>query len=262
MPAQSISNQREPVHILGVPIHPTTFEGMADSIATWIVRGDRTYQICTASPEFVIIAQEDPEFMQVLHSADLCVADGIGLLFAARYLGRPLPERVTGSDGVPFITARAAREGWRLFLLGAGPGVAEQAVANLIAQHPDLQIAGTHAGSPAPEEEDDIIARINRSNADILFVAYGAPQQDKWIARNRDRLNVRVAMGVGGTFDFIAGVVPRAPKWMRHIALEWLYRFYIQPWRWRRMLRIPRFVWYVVLHRECALHGQRRGSST
>jgi N-acetylglucosaminyldiphosphoundecaprenol N-acetyl-beta-D-mannosaminyltransferase len=245
------------VTILGVPIDPATFDSMLASIAGWIARGDRVYQICTVSPEFVMIAQDDPGFMRVLRSADLCVADGVGLLLAARYLGHPLPERVTGSDGVPIIAGRAAREGWRLFLLGAAPGVAEQAAARLVEQNPGLQIAGTYAGSPAPEEEDDIIARINASGADILLVAYGAPRQDEWIARNRARLNVRVAMGVGGTFDFMAGIVPRAPRWMRRAALEWLYRLIKQPWRWRRMLRLPRFVWAVIRHREHILNEKR-----
>jgi N-acetylglucosaminyldiphosphoundecaprenol N-acetyl-beta-D-mannosaminyltransferase len=230
---------------------------MLASIAAWIARGDRVFQICTVSPEFVMIAQDDPGFMGVLRSADLCVADGVGLLLAARYLGHPLPERVTGSDGVPIIAGRAAREGWRLYLLGAAPGVAEQAAARLVEQNPGLQIAGTYAGSPALGEEDDIVARINASSADILLVAYGAPRQDEWIARNRARLNVKVAMGVGGTFDFVAGIVPRAPRWMQRAALEWLHRLIKQPWRWRRMLRLPRFVWAVIRHRERALNEKR-----
>ncbi|MBN1680950.1 MAG: WecB/TagA/CpsF family glycosyltransferase [Anaerolineae bacterium] len=241
---------RQRLPIFGVPIDSATFDSMLESIAGWIAAGDRVYQICTASPEFVMIAQDDPEFMHVLHQADLCVADGIGLLFAARCLGRPLPERVTGSDGVPIIAGRAAREGWKLFLLGAAPGVAERAADALIRQHPGLSVVGTYAGSPAPDEEADIVARVNASGADILFVAYGAPRQDKWIARNRDRLTVSVAMGVGGALDFAAGVVPRAPRWMQRLALEWLYRLYKQPWRWRRMLRLPRFVWAVIWHRE------------
>jgi N-acetylglucosaminyldiphosphoundecaprenol N-acetyl-beta-D-mannosaminyltransferase len=250
MSAKPTHNSDTRLHILGVPVDPTTFESMLDSIAVWIAAGDRTRQICTVSPEFVMIAQDDPGFMRVLHAADLCVADGVGLLFAARYLGRPLPERVTGSDGVPLIAARAAREGWKLFLLGAAPGVAEQAAARLVEQNPGLQIVGIYAGSPAPEEEDAIIERVNASGADILFVAYGAPRQDQWIARNRDRLSVCLGIGVGGAFDFIAGIVPRAPVWMRKMALEWLYRLINQPWRWRRMLRIPRFVWAVIRHRE------------
>lgn len=245
------------LHILGIPIDAATFDSLLEAIAGWIAQGDRTYQICTVSPEFAMIAQDNPDFMRVLRAADLCVADGVGLLFAARYLGHPLPERVTGSDGVPRIAERAAREGWKLFLLGAMPGVAEQAAARLIERYPGLAIAGTYAGRPSVEENEHILERVNASGADILFVAYGAPQQDLWIARNQERLNVRVAMGVGGTFDFIAGVVPRAPLWMRKSALEWAYRLYQQPWRWRRMLRLPRFVWAVLWHRQQALHQNK-----
>jgi N-acetylglucosaminyldiphosphoundecaprenol N-acetyl-beta-D-mannosaminyltransferase len=237
------------VWILGIPLDPVTFEGMLDQIGAWIKQKDRLYQICTASPEFVMIAQDDPGFKRVLRESDLCVADGVGLLFASRYLGTRLPERVTGSDGVPLIAERAAREGWRLFLLGAAPGVAEKAATILTQKNPGLQIVGTYAGSPDPTEEDTIIHLVNSSGAQILLVAYGAPRQDIWIARNRERLNVQVAMGVGGTFDFIAGIVPRAPRWMRRVALEWLYRLYKQPWRWRRMLRLPRFVWVVLRSR-------------
>ncbi|MFW5772992.1 MAG: WecB/TagA/CpsF family glycosyltransferase, partial [Phototrophicaceae bacterium] len=101
---------------------------------------------------------------------------------------------------------------------------------------------GVYSGSPAPEDEDDIVARVNASDADVLFVAYGAPRQDKWIARNLPRLNVAVAMGVGGSFDFIAGVMPRAPLWMQRAGIEWLYRLMLQPSRIGRMMRLPRFV--------------------
>jgi exopolysaccharide biosynthesis WecB/TagA/CpsF family protein len=130
-------------------------------------------------------------------------------------LGHKLPERVTGSDGVPLIAERAAKEGWRLFFLGAAPGVAAEAAKRLTACYPGLQVVGTYSGSPSGAEEDEIVARINQSGADILFVAYGAPAQDKWIARNLPRLRPRVAMGVGGSFDFVAGVLKRAPPWMR-----------------------------------------------
>ncbi|WP_119072831.1 WecB/TagA/CpsF family glycosyltransferase [Aggregatilinea lenta] len=240
------------VTVLGVPLDAITFDGLLAQIDAWIVADDGLHQVCTVSPEFVMIAQDDPAFMQVLREADLCVADGIGLLFAARYLGKPLPQRVTGSDGVPLIAERAAREGWSLYLLGAAPGVAERAAQILTERYPGLRIAGTYAGSPAPDEEADIVARVNASSADILLVAYGAPRQDVWIAHNRAHLETHVALGVGGTFDFIAGTVPRAPRWMQRLALEWLFRLIIQPWRWRRMLRLPRFVWGVLRHGEDA----------
>ncbi len=229
--------------ILGVPIDAITFNDLLDKIGSWI--GNRhkiVRQICTVNPEFVMVAQSDVNFFNILNRADLCIPDGIGLLWAAKRLGHPLPERVTGSDGVPLIAERAAREGWRLFLLGAAPGVAERAARILCERNPGLRIAGTYGGSAAARSEDEIVSMVNASAADILFVAYGAPNQDKWIARNLPRLNVVVAMGVGGSFDFIAGVTQRAPLWMRQYGLEWLHRLIKQPWRWRRMLRLPLFV--------------------
>jgi N-acetylglucosaminyldiphosphoundecaprenol N-acetyl-beta-D-mannosaminyltransferase len=122
--------------------------------------------------------------------------------------------------------------------------VAEKAGERLIELYPGLEIAGTYAGSPAPAENDEIVTRINESRADVLYVAYGAPNQDRWIDRNRDALlTVRMAMGVGGSLDFISGRVQRAPGWMQRLGIEWVFRLLQQPWRWRRMLAIPRFVW-------------------
>jgi lipopolysaccharide heptosyltransferase II len=230
------------LQILGLPVHQITFAGLLDQIGEW-VSDSRAHQICTINPEFIMMAQRDILFYTVLQRADLCVADGVGLLLAARFMRQPLPERVTGSDGVPLICERAAREGWKIFFLGAASGVAQQAAEILRAKHPALQIVGVHAGSPAADEEDSIVELINQSGAQILFVAYGAPNQDKWIARNLHRFtSVRIAIGVGGSFDFIAGVAKRAPLWMRRAGIEWLYRLITQPWRWKRMTRLPRFV--------------------
>jgi exopolysaccharide biosynthesis WecB/TagA/CpsF family protein len=229
------------IAILGLPVSVITFEHWLDLIGGWIQAGEK-HHICTLNPEFVMIARRDMLFRLILQRASLCVPDGVGLLWAARHLGTPLPERVTGSDGVPRIAERAAREGWRIYLLGAAAGVAEQAATRLRQQFPDVQIVGTYSGSPAPDDEDAIVERINHAQVDILFVAYGAPEQDKWIARNLPRLNVRMAMGVGGALDFVAGIIPRAPiRWQR-LGLEWLYRLYLQPWRIKRMLRLPQFV--------------------
>jgi exopolysaccharide biosynthesis WecB/TagA/CpsF family protein len=235
------------IRILGLPVSVITFARWLDLIAEWVQDGQARH-VCTINPEMVMIARRDPIFRVILERADLTVPDGVGLLWAARRLGTPLPERVTGSDGVPLIAARAAQAGWRLFLLGAAEGVAARAAAVLRQRYPGVQIVGTYAGSPAPHEEDAIVERVNASGADILFVAYGAPEQDKWIARNLPRLRVKMAMGVGGSLDFVAGVVPRAPERMRRLGLEWLYRLYLQPWRIKRMLRLPRFVLAVLLH--------------
>ncbi len=235
------------IRILDLPVDAITYAQWLDQIADWVA-SEGTHHVCTVNPEMLIIAGHDPNFRHILHRADLCVPDGIGLLWAAHQQGTPLPERVTGSDGLPIIAARAAEAGWRLFFLGAGVGIAEKAAAVLREKHPNLQIVGTYSGSPAPAEEDALVQRVNASGADLLFVAYGAPEQDKWIARNLPRLQVKMAMGVGGALDFVAGVLPRAPLWMQRLGLEWLFRLYLQPWRIGRMLRLPRFVLAVLLN--------------
>ena len=219
--------------------------------------GNVCRQIATVNPEFVMAAGQDPQFMDVLRHADLCIPDGIGLVYASRWMGNPLPERVAGSALVYHLAERAARRGWRLFLLGAAPGVAEEAAAKFQALYPGLEIAGTYAGSPAVAENESIVSLINESEADLLFVAYGAPNQDKWIARNREVLpSVRLAIGVGGSLDFVTGRSPRAPEWVQDLGLEWLYRLIREPWRWRRMLALPQFAVRVLIN---ARGGSRGG---
>jgi N-acetylglucosaminyldiphosphoundecaprenol N-acetyl-beta-D-mannosaminyltransferase len=237
--------------ILGVPVDPVTYDETLDRVAGFIA-GDRLHQICTVNPEFVMTAQDDPSFMAILNQADLCIPDGVGLLLAARWMGEPLKERVAGSDLIWLIAERAASEGWRLFLLGAREGVAARCAAILTERYPSLEIAGTYPGSPGEEENDAIVERVNASQSDILLVAYGAPAQDKWIARNRHAFpTVRLAMGVGGAYDFVTGEARRAPRWMQRIWLEWLHRLLHEPWRWRRQLALPRFVLAVLLRERC-----------
>ncbi len=200
-------------------------------------------QIATVNPEFIMAAQQDAEFMEVLQRADLNIADGIGLVYASRWMGQTLQERVPGSELVYRLAEAAAKNSWRLFLLGAAPGVAEEAARILQARYPGLIMAGEYAGSPDRSENEHIVNLINDSQAELLFVAYGAPIQDKWIARNKQSLpTVRLAMGVGGSLDFVTGRTKRAPEWVQNIHLEWLHRLINEPWRWRRMLALPHFV--------------------
>ena len=133
-----------------------------------------------------------------------------------------------------------------MYFMGAAPGVAEKAAVILQARYPGLVVAGTFAGSPASSEENAIVEQIRVARPDVLLVAFGAPAQDAWIARNLPRLQTSVAMGVGGTLDYIAGVARRAPVWVQRLGLEWLYRLCREPWRWRRQLALPRFVWLVL----------------
>ena len=242
------SSVPETLMILETPVHRVTVHD-AIRLAHSYLQESRLHQISTVNPEFVMAARGDEAFRQVLLQADLCVPDGIGLVYASRWLGRPLPERVPGSELVYDLAALAAQERCPLFLLGAAPGVAAEAALILQQRHPDLIIAGTYAGSPDPAENDALVRLINDSKAGMLFVAYGAPRQDKWIARNRQALaTVRVAMGVGGSLDFITGRAVRAPRWVQKLGLEWLHRLYREPWRWRRMLALPRFALEVVRH--------------
>jgi N-acetylglucosaminyldiphosphoundecaprenol N-acetyl-beta-D-mannosaminyltransferase len=234
--------------IFQVPIHDVTFEETVTHVGYWIDQG-QIGQIATVNPEFLVRSRVEPKFRAALQKAALCIPDGIGVLWAARWMGKPLRERVAGSDLVPRLSSEAAKSGWRVFFLGAAPGVAVKTAQILSVQYPDLVVAGTFAGSPAPEEEDAIVSRIVASRADLVFVAYGAPKQDIWLSRNLVRTGAKVGMGVGGSFDFITGIQKRAPRWVQRSGFEWFYRLVREPWRWRRQLALPKFVWLVLLER-------------
>ena len=229
------------IEILGVRVDDVTNDDLL-ALVDGYVASRLPHQIITLNPEMLVAAHDDLEFRQVLNSADLNVADGVGLMMAARWLGHPLRERVTGSDGIYRLAEHCVRKGYRPFFLGAASGVAEVVAGRLSGRYPGLATAGTYAGSPRAEDEDDVVSRVRAAVPDLLFVAYGVPAEERWIAHNRDRLGVPVMIGVGGAFDFVAGVARRAPSWMRRAGLEWLHRLVRQPWRWRRQLSLIRFV--------------------
>ncbi len=234
------------ISILNVRIDNVTYDDAIARVKDFL-HEPGLHQIATVNPEFVVIAQSKPEFMRVLNSTALNVPDGVGLLWAARRRGTPLRERVAGQDLMERICALAAEQGIKVFLLGAREGIAEKAATKLKERYPSLEIAGCYAGSPSPDENEPITQRINESGARILFVAYGPPKQELWIARNASRVkNVAVAMGVGGTFDTLAGIVPRAPQWMRDAGFEWTYRLLREPWRLKRQMSIPYFMWLIM----------------
>lgn len=230
---------------MGVPVDNVTQEEALAGVEAFIENG-RPHQVVTVNSEFVVAAQSDMEFFQVLKEADLSLPDGVGLLWAAGFLGTPLSERLAGVDTVRKMASLAAERGYRLFLLGAAEGVAEATALRLEEENPGLKVEGTYAGSPDPKEEEEIIEMVRAARPHLLLVAYGAPQQDLWIHRHLGRLGVPVAMGVGGAFDFISGRAKRAPAWMQRLGLEWFHRLLHEPWRWRRMLALPKFVWLVL----------------
>ena len=196
--------------------------------------------VATVNPEFVMGAQRDREFARVLDSAALCLPDGTGVVWAARRQGCGISEPVPGVDLIPPLAAMCARRGLQLFLLGAEPGVAAALASKLSDEHPGLQVA-SHAGSPDPSSDSETLRLIRAHETQVLLVAFGAPKQELWIDRLKEQLNVSVAIGVGGAFDYLTGRVPRAPVWMRRAGLEWLHRLARQPWRARRMLALPTY---------------------
>lgn len=199
-------------------------------------------QIVTLNPEYVMLAQNDPELLRIINECEMSVPDGMGIVWAAKLLGIPLQGRVTGTEMLPEICRLSARKGLSVFFLGGRPGVAGVAARELKSRFPGLIIAGVSDNDPHPRLDEQTVNEINSSGAQVLAVAYGCPKQDFWIDRNRPALStVRLAIGVGGAFDFISGEIPRAPQKIRGIGLEWLYRLCRQPSRLGRMTALPRF---------------------
>ena len=223
--------------ILGVRVDCLDTEGALETIRGFVASG-RLHQVATVNPEFVMRARRDHEFARVLEAADLCLPDGTGVVWAARRQGCAIERPVAGTDLVEPLAVVCAREKRRLFLLGAPPGVAADLADQLRNAHPELEVAA-HSGDPQQSHDEENLRLIREHRTDVLLVAYGAPAQEMWIDRLRGRLQVSVAMGVGGAFDYLTGRVPRAPAWMRGAGLEWLYRLAKQPWRFRRMAVLP-----------------------
>jgi N-acetylglucosaminyldiphosphoundecaprenol N-acetyl-beta-D-mannosaminyltransferase len=187
--------------------------------------------VATVNPEFVMLARSDREFARVLESASLCIPDGQGVVWAARRQGCEMSGPVTGVDLIPPLAGLCAKRGWRMFLLGAAPGVADDLAGRLRADHPDLEVDAA--------ADDDSAELVRQKMPHVLLVAFGAPKQEMWIDQAARAAGVPVAMGVGGSFDYLTGRVPRAPGWMRRAGLEWLYRLGRQPWRLKRMAVLP-----------------------
>jgi N-acetylglucosaminyldiphosphoundecaprenol N-acetyl-beta-D-mannosaminyltransferase len=237
------------IHILGVAVDNLVEQAAIEQIAGFVADGG-PHHVVTVNPEFVMEARRNSAFRRVLAAADMATPDGVGLLLAARLRGEAFRGRVTGVALTELIAARAADQGWSLFLLGAAPGVADRAAEALQRRHPNLRIAGCYAGSPRLADEPAIRSRIAAAQPTVLLVAYGHPAQELWIARNQPLLRIPVAIGVGGVFDFLAGTAPRAPAWMQRAGLEWLYRLIRQPRRWRRILiAVPLFLWAALRER-------------
>ena len=223
------------MRLLGVPIDAVTREQTTRLLLGFLTDGHQ-HHVATPNNEMLVEASSNVAFRDMLQRTDLNLPDTTGLIIAAHATGQRLPERVTGVDTVARLCV-ALTEEQPVFLLGAAEGVAAKAAETLKKKNEHLRIAGTFSGSPRDEDAVDIVRRIKTSGAHILLVAYGAPAQDLWIGQHLAQMpDVRLAMGIGGTFDFLAGVVRRAPPLLRSLGLEWLWRLCLEPKRWRRIV--------------------------
>jgi N-acetylglucosaminyldiphosphoundecaprenol N-acetyl-beta-D-mannosaminyltransferase len=230
------------VDMFGVPIARIDMRGVLERVDQF-VEGRRPHMIVTSDTPILVRAHDDQRFQEVVRSADIVTADGRGVVWMARVLGLPIRERVSGADLVERICERAAERGYSVYLIGAQPGVADEAARVLQSRYPGLRIAGTYHGYFSKDEEPAVVAAIAAAQPDVLLVAFGAPKQELWIREHLDQIQAPVAIGVGGTFDVLAGRVKRAPQWVQRAGLEWLYRALREPKRLPRLIALPRLVW-------------------
>lgn len=222
--------------ILGVRFDDLTQQEAAQR-GRQLLEEDKFHYVVTPNPEFLLAAEKDPEFRRVLNAADLVLPDGIGVVYSAKILGTPLKERVPGIEFAEAMLSALNDMGGRLYLLGAKPGVAEEAGRRICARYPALVLCGTHDGYF--KDEQAILPEIAAAKPDLLFVCLGAPKQEKWMARWGQHTGAKLAIGLGGCLDVFAGNVQRAPERWQKMGLEWAYRLKKEPKRIGRMAKLP-----------------------
>ncbi len=232
---------RNLVEIVGVNIDNITFEDAAKKLEEFL-NSENIKMIFTPNSEILVDAVKDLHFTEILNSGDLVIPDGIGVVIASKFYGKPIKERVTGYDLMCRLIELAYHKDKSMYFLGGKEGVAEEAAERLRQKYDNIKIVGMHNGYFDEEEEKIIIDSIIELKPDIIFVALGAPKQEKWIYENRNKLPVKIAMGVGGSIDGIAGRVKRAPSFYQKAGLEWFYRLMKEPKRFKRTLKLPKFI--------------------
>ena len=227
------------IDILGVAFDNVTMEEALDRAEELIAAGG-PHLVVTPNAEIVQMAKGDGEFSNLIAGADLVIPDGVGVIYASKILGRPLKDRVPGVDFAAGLMERMAGNGRKLFLLGAKPGVAEEAAQKLTEKYPGLTVCGTHDGYF--KEDGPVVEEIKASGADVMFVCLGAPKQEKWIAANGEATGASLLIGLGGSLDVFAGRVERAPEAWQKVGMEWLYRTLKEPVRLKRVAKLPLFL--------------------
>ena len=234
------------IDIMGLQFDNITMEEALDA-AKALLQGEHAARVVTPNAEIAYEALHDENMRTLLNSAELMLPDGAGVVLASKILKTPLKQKVAGVDFADGLLGVLETTGQSLYLLGSKPGVGELAAQKMTQKHPKLRIAGIADGYF--QDEAPVIDKINASGADVLFVCLGAPKQEQFMARHQKALHVKLMAGLGGTLDSFAGTVKRAPKWMIRLNLEWLYRLIKEPKRFKRMLRLPKYLWAVVCKR-------------
>ena len=234
----------EKVNILGVGVNSLTMNEALEQIEKYF-EDRKPVMIATANAEMLMRATHDEELKNILNCAELVVPDGAGTVWAAHHLGYQMPERVAGYDLAQNLMRLAPKKNRRIYFFGSAKGVAEKAKLKAEELYHGINIVGTRNGFFTAEDESKIISEIKSAKPDLLLVALGVPKQEKFLFKYKDELNVPVSIGVGGTFDVMAGVMKRAPKWMQRAKLEWLFRAILQPKRAGRLIALPKFVFKV-----------------
>lgn len=234
------------LQIMGVSFDNVTMEEALERAGMLMEQPGAAY-VVTPNAEIVYEAMQDEALCRLLNGADLVLPDGAGVVLASKILKTPLKEKVAGVDFADRLLEVLAKSGGSVYLLGSKPGVAEKAAENMLRKHPGLSVVGMADGYF--EDEAAVVERINAANPDFLFVCLGAPKQEQFMVRHREELKVKLMAGLGGSLDSFAGTVKRAPGWMIRLNLEWLYRLVKEPRRFKRMLRLPKFLWAVIRKR-------------
>ena len=239
------------IELFGVSINRVSQAQAISQVQTWLTHSDANKPKLLFTPDTTALmrARWDEELRRAYQHADLVVPDGTGLLLASKLLNANLPERVAGIDLMEALCSSAAKNNQRVYFLGAKPGIAEKAATELQSRYRDLNVCGTHHGYFVQQSEAALIDEINEASPDVLFVGMGVPHQEKWIVKNRHKLNASLIMGVGGSFDVFAGAVERAPETWQKAGMEWAWRTIQEPWRLQRISVLPLFVLQVVFYR-------------
>ncbi len=242
---------RNTVRILGIDIDNINIDEAGNLTKELIEKSNKTCKVVVApNTEFIMMAQKDEEFYKILQNADLATPDSVGVMIGGKLQKKPFKQRIPGQSYFRKILEIGEKEGWSFYMLGGKDEVPRLATENIKKIYPNLNVVGYHEGFFEKDSEEKVIEEINNLQPNVLFVAMGAPLQEKWINKNKDKLKVDIAAGQGGTFDYEAGKIKRAPQIVQKLCIEWLWRLILQPSRIKRMIVLPIYLFKIIFTKD------------